>query len=73
MPGQEKMVIEYYKKNPHAAQSLKGTIYEEKIINLLKSKIKIKLKQLSTQEAEKVISDFNGSKNKAKTKKISKK
>ncbi len=73
MPGQEKMVIEYYKKNPHVAQSLKGAIYEEKIIKLLKSKIKLTSKQLSTQEAEKVISDFNGSKNKAKTKKISKK
>ena len=30
MPGQEKMVLEYYKKNPAASQSLKGSIYEEK-------------------------------------------
>ena len=41
MPGQEKMVIEYYKKNPQAAQSLKGALYEDKIIKLLKSKIKL--------------------------------
>ena len=73
MPGQEKMVIEYYKKNPQATQSLRGAIYEDKIIKLLKSKIKLTSKTLSTLEAEKVISDFNGSKNKAKTKKISKK
>ena len=26
MPGQEKMVLEYYKKNPSASQSLKGLI-----------------------------------------------
>ena len=30
MPGQEKMVLEYYQKNPSASQSLKGGLYEEK-------------------------------------------
>ena len=87
MPGQEKMVIEYYQKNPSAAQSLKGSIYEEKIIKLIKSKIKLETKNISTTEAEKVISSFNkadtakestkksesANKNKAKSKKISKK
>ena len=29
MPGQEKMVLEYYQKNPSASQSLKS-LYEEK-------------------------------------------
>ena len=38
MPGQEKMVLEYYQKNPSASQSLKGSLYEEKIIELIKSK-----------------------------------
>ena len=73
MPGQEKMVMEYYQKNPQAAQSLKSALYEDKIIKLLKSKIKLTSKTLSTSEAEKVISEFNGSKTKAKSKKISKK
>ena len=87
MPGQEKMVLDYYQKNPSASQSLKGSIYEEKIIDLIKSKIKIKTKNINTKEAEKIISDFNKpnldqanikktkslDKNKAKTKKISKK
>ena len=59
MPGQEKMIMEYYKNNPNAAQSLKGAIYEEKIISLLKSKIKLVEKKLTTKEAEKIISDFN--------------
>ena len=36
MPGQEKMVLEYYQKNPSASQSLKGSLYEEKIIDLIK-------------------------------------
>ena len=41
MPGQEKMVFDYYQKNPSAAQSLKGSLYEEKIIDMIKSKIKL--------------------------------
>ena len=59
MPGQEKMVLEYYQKNPQAAQSLKGGIYEEKILKLLKSKIKLLVKKIPSDEAEKIISNFN--------------
>ena len=87
MPGQEKMVIDYYQKNPSASQSLKGSLYEEKIINFIKSKIKLNIIEVDTKEAEKIISDFNkpnidksqtsktrsSNKEKVKTKKISKK
>jgi trigger factor len=81
MPGQEKMVLEYYQKNPSASQSLKGSIYEEKIIDMFKSKIKLTTKEIDTKEAEKIISEFNKpnlsdnklSKTKSKPKKISKK
>ena len=59
MPGQEKMVMEYYQKNPNAAQSLKGGIYEEKIIKLIKSKIKLTIRNVTISEAEKLISEFN--------------
>ncbi|MBL6858002.1 MAG: trigger factor [Pelagibacteraceae bacterium] len=59
MPGQEKMVLDYYQKNPSAAQSLKGALYEEKILSLFKSKINLKKKNISITEAEKIISDFN--------------
>ncbi len=59
MPGQEKMVLDYYQKNPSASQSLKGSIYEEKIITLIKSKIKLEIKNINTKEAEKIISEFN--------------
>jgi|TARA_B110000259_G_scaffold182025_1_gene225020 trigger factor len=59
MPGQEKMVLDYYQKNPSATQSLKGALYEEKILNLFKSKINLKKKNISNNEAEKIISDFN--------------
>ena len=61
MPGQEKMVLDYYEKNPSAAQSLKGSLYEEKILTLFKSKINIEKKNITVAEAEKIISDFNKS------------
>jgi trigger factor len=61
MPGQEKMVLDYYEKNPSATQSLKGALYEEKILSLFKSKIKLTKKDISIKDAEKIISDFNKS------------
>jgi len=57
MPGQEKQVLEYYEKNPSAAASLRGSIYEEKIINLIKQKTKQIKKIVSTKEAEAIIKD----------------
>ncbi len=57
MPGQEKMVMEFYQKNPSALASLRGTIYEEKIINLIKSKAKANTKEISKEEAEKILKD----------------
>jgi trigger factor len=59
MPGQEKMVVDYYQKNPSASQSLKGSLYEEKILNLIKSKINLSSQEVSTKEAEKIIANFN--------------
>tara|TARA_B100000767_G_scaffold3597_1_gene3431 strand:+ start:57 stop:1478 length:1422 start_codon:yes stop_codon:yes gene_type:complete len=55
MPGQEKMVMEFYQKNPSALASLRGTVYEEKIINLIKSKAKPNKKEISKEEAEKIL------------------
>ena len=55
MPGQEKMVMEYYQKNPSAATSLRGAIYESKIINLIKEKSKSTKKTISTKEADLLI------------------
>jgi len=55
MPGQQKQVLQYYEKNPSAAASLRGTIYEEKIINLIKEKSKKVKKIISIKEAEDII------------------
>ena len=59
MPGQEKMVMDYYKKNPSAVDSLKGSIYEDKIINLIKNKSKLEKKLISIVEAENIIAEQN--------------
>ena len=55
MPGQQKQILEYYQKNPSAAVSLRGSIYEEKIINLIKMKSKKIKKIISLKEAEEII------------------
>ena len=83
MPGQEKMVMEYYQKNPSAVASLRGSLYEEKIIELVKKKISLNKKTLTTNEADAVIKSFTDkteksmdkdtNKNKQKKPKIKKK
>ncbi len=57
MPGQEKMVMDFYQKNPSAVSSLKGTVYEDKIMNLIKEKAKSNKKEISKDEAEKILKD----------------
>ena len=59
MPGQEKIIMDYYKKNPSASASLRGTLYEEKIIDFIKSKAKSHKKILDKREAEKIIKAEN--------------
>jgi trigger factor len=57
MPGQEKMVMEFYQKNPQALASLKGTVYEEKIIDSIKTKAKPNKKEITKGEAEKILKE----------------
>ncbi|MDA7562333.1 trigger factor [Candidatus Pelagibacter sp.] len=85
MPGQEKMVMEFYQKNPSALASLRGTVYEEKIIDLIKTKAKPNKKEISKDEAEKILKEYqkqehdhnhdhgNKEEKKAKTKKAASK
>tara|TARA_B100000579_G_scaffold426385_1_gene433518 strand:+ start:7926 stop:9287 length:1362 start_codon:yes stop_codon:yes gene_type:complete len=72
MPGQEKMVMEYYQKNPSAASSLKGALFEEKIINLVKSKSKLTKKNINLKEAEEIIKKFTEIKDESKKKDLKK-
>ncbi len=79
MPGQEKMVKDYYEKNPSAIASLRGSIYEEKILAEIKKEANINVKEISKEEAEKILKAENekaikeSSKEIAEEKKIEKK
>ena len=57
MPGQEKMVMEFYQKNPSALASLRGNVYEDKIITLIKSKAKSKKRSITKKEAERILKE----------------
>ena len=57
MPGQEKMVMDFYQKNPSAVASLRGTVYEEKIISLIKEKANSNKKEISKEQAEKILKE----------------
>ena len=57
MPGQEKMVMDFYQKNPSAVASLRGTVYEEKILNLIKEKGIPNKKDISKSDAEKILKE----------------
>jgi trigger factor len=81
MPGQEKMVMEFYQKNPQALASLRGTVYEEKIIDLIKTKARPNKKEISKEEAESILKkhqkqdhdhnhDHDQKEKKAETKKV---
>ena len=51
--------MEYYQKNPSATASLRGTIYEDKIIKQIKQKAKSNIKNISKEEAEKLLKSAN--------------
>jgi trigger factor len=53
-PGQEKMVAEYYQKNPSAVQGLKGQILEEKAIDFIIDNAELDIKKLSVKEFDKL-------------------
>ena len=71
MPGQEKFLMEYYQKNPSAVASLKGNIYEEKIIEVIKSKAKTNKKIINKEEAEKILKAENEKQMKAQNQEAS--
>ena len=55
MPGQEKLVQEYYQKNPSLLSNLRGSLYEEKIINAIKEKAKINKKVITKKRGRTII------------------
>ena len=59
MPGQEKMIQDYYQNNPSLLANLRGSLYEEKIIKEIKSKAKPNKKEISKGQAEILLKEEN--------------
>ena len=66
-PGKEKEVIEHYKSNSNAMNSLKGPIFEDKVMKFVEDKAKITKKVINSDELLKKLSKDEG-KNKKKGK-----
>ncbi len=49
-PGQEKMVLDFYRQNPNAAAQLRAPIYEEKVVDLIVSVAEVKDEAISKDE-----------------------
>jgi len=60
-PGQEKEIIEYFKKNPNSIETIRGPMLEEKVIKYISSQcnlIKTKLDKESYEKLEKKVFDI---------------
>ena len=53
-PGQEKEIIEYFKKNPSSIETVRGPILEEKVINHVISDVKINKIKVTKDDYEKL-------------------
>ena len=58
-PGQEKQIRDYYQKNPSEITRLRGPIYEDKIVELVKSKAKITVKEVNKKELEELVKELS--------------
>ena len=67
-PGQEKTIREYYQKNPSELTKLRGPIFEDKVMNLIKEKAKTKVKSITKEELQNIMRPDRDDKTKPKTK-----
>ena len=71
--GQEQKVIDYYKNNQEAAMQFQAPLYENKIVDFILSKVKLKTKELDVDSFIKIYNNVDSSLDKPKTKKTAKK
>ena len=71
-PGQEKTIREYYQKNPSELTKLRGPIFEDKVMNLIKEKAKTKVKSITKEELQNIMSPSTDNKTKTNTKTVKK-
>ncbi len=56
-PGQEKMVIDYYRRNPGAMMELRGPIFEQKVVDGIVAAAKVAEKNVTKEELQKMVED----------------
>ena len=71
-PGQEKVIKEYYQKNPVELTKLRGPLFEDKVMNLIIEKSKVKVKTMTKDELQKLLSIKKTKETKTKIKKTTK-
>jgi trigger factor len=49
-PGQERKVIEFYRKNPQMIESLRAPLYEDKVVSYVLTQVKLDEKPVSKEE-----------------------
>ena len=56
-PGQEKQVLDYYRKNPQAMMELRGPIFEQKVVDSIVAKATVTDKPVSREELQSMVQD----------------
>jgi len=56
-PGQEKAVMDHYRKNPSALVELRGPIFEQKVVDLIVAKAKVADKSVTRDELQAMVQD----------------
>ena len=56
-PGKEKEIIEHYKTNPNALNSLKGPIFEDKVMKFIEEKANISPQEINSDDLLKKLSE----------------
>ena len=65
-PGQEKIIKEHYQKNPAELTKLRGPIFEDKVMNLIIEKSKVKVKTITKDELQLYLQRYKRNKGKSK-------
>ena len=53
-PGQEKQIFDYFKNNPSSVESIKGPIFEQKIVDHILTKVKTKDEKIDIKKFDKL-------------------
>ena len=56
-PGQEKQVMDHYRKNPSALVELRGPIFEQKVVDIIVGKAKVSDKTVTREELQAMVQD----------------